>query len=205
MACYEFEGVRPVVHPDAYVHPQAVLIGDVIVGAGAFIGPHAALRGDYGRLVVEEGANVQDNCTMHGYSDVVTIVGAGSSVGHGAVLHGCHIGAGALIGMNSVVMDGARIGPQCLVAAMSFVTAGFVCEAGQLLRGIPAKVIRSLRSEELGWNALNSKEYQDLAQRYRARLVPCMPLAALEAHRPQLQGTTEVLPLHEMKQADGLS
>ena len=110
MSYYAFEGLIPVVHPTAFVHPSAVLIGDVIVGAGVYIGPLASLRGDYGRLIVQAGANIQDGCIMHGYCDTDTIVGENGHIGHGAILHGCGIGRDALVGMNSVIMDGAVIG-----------------------------------------------------------------------------------------------
>lgn len=198
MPCYAFEGIQPVVHPTAYVHPDATLIGDVIVGPGAYVAPRASLRGDYGRLIVEAGANVQDGCVMHGYAGVDTVVGVGSSIGHGAILHGCRIGRGSLVGMQAVVMDGAQVGPDSIVAAMSFVTAGFAGEARQLLKGIPAKCARPVRDEELRWHRLNAQEYRDLAQRCRAALVPCEPLPALPPDRPYLSGTTDVQPLHCM-------
>lgn len=204
MPVYEFEGIRPAVHPDAYVHPDATLIGDVIIHAGAYIAPQASLRGDYGRLIVEAGANVQDCCIMHGYAEVDTVVGSGSSVGHGAVLHGCRIGAGSLVGMHAVVMDGAQIGPESIIAAMSFVRAGFNGEARQLLKGIPAKFARAVSEEELRWNELNSLEYQELAQRYKRGLVPCEPLVQVTAARAYLQGITAVMPLHITKAAGAL-
>ncbi|MDU5690088.1 MAG: phenylacetic acid degradation protein PaaY [Citrobacter freundii] len=112
MSYYAFEGLIPVVHPEAYVHPSAVLIGDVIVGAGVYVGPHASLRGDYGRLILEAGSNLQDGCIMHGYCDTDTIVHENGHIGHGAILHGCVVGRDALIGMNSVIMDGAVIGKE---------------------------------------------------------------------------------------------
>ena len=120
---YSIDGITPVVDPSAYVHPSAVLIGDVIVGPRAYIGPCACLRGDFGRIVVEAGANVQDTCVMHGFPGKDTVVGAGANIGHGAVLHGCVIGRGALIGMNCVVNDNAEIGEDTVVAAMAFVRA----------------------------------------------------------------------------------
>ncbi len=129
MSIYAFEGVIPVVHPTAYIHPSAVLIGDVIIGAGVYIGPLASLRGDYGRLIVEAGANLQDGCVMHGYTDMDTIVQENGHIGHGAILHSCIIGRDSLVGMNSVIMDGAIIGEESIVAAMSFVKAGFQGQA----------------------------------------------------------------------------
>jgi len=194
MSFYAFEGVIPVVHPSAFVHPSAVIIGDVIIGAGVYIGPHASLRGDYGRLIVEAGANIQDGCIMHGYCDTDTIVHENGHIGHGAVLHGCVIGRNALVGMNSVIMDGARIGPDSIVAAMSFVKAGFVGEARQLLVGTPARCLREVTDEELRWKGLNTREYQDLTARCHRSLRETLPSSEMEPDRPRLRGTTEVKP-----------
>lgn len=176
MSYYAFEGLIPVVHPTAFVHPSAVLIGDVIVGAGVYIGPPASLRGDYGRLIVQAGANIQDGCIMHGYCDTDTIVGENGHIGHGAILHGCVIGRDALVGMNSVIMDGAVIGEESIVAAMSFVKAGFRGEKRQLLMGTPARAVRSVSDDELHWKRLNTKEYQDLVGRCHAALHETQPL-----------------------------
>lgn len=198
MSFYAFEGLIPVVHPEAYVHPSAVLIGDVIVGAGVYVGPLASLRGDYGRLILEAGSNLQDGCIMHGYCDTDTVVRENGHIGHGAILHGCVIGRDALVGMNSVIMDGAVIGDESIVAAMSFVKAGFTGAARQLLVGTPAHVIRDVSEQELHWNRLNTQEYQDLAVRCRASLRETSPLTAVEANRPRLKGTTEVKPKSSM-------
>lgn len=194
MSVYAFEGLIPVVHPEAYVHPSAVLIGDVIVGAGVYVGPLASLRGDYGRLILEAGSNLQDGCIMHGYCDMDTVVRENGHIGHGAILHGCVIGRDALVGMNSVIMDGAIIGDESIVAAMSFVKAGFVGAARQMLIGTPARVVRDVTEQELHWKRLNTKEYQDLAVRCRASLWETIPLTEVEANRPRLKGTTEVKP-----------
>lgn len=194
MSYYAFEGLIPVVHPEAYIHPSAVLIGDVIVGAGVYVGPHASLRGDYGRLILEPGSNLQDGCIMHGYCDTDTVVGKNGHIGHGAILHGCVIGRDALVGMNSVIMDGAVIGEESIVAAMSFVKAGFIGAARQLLVGSPARFIRDVTEEELHWKQLNTREYQDLAIRCRSSLYETQPLRQSEKNRPRLKGTTEVKP-----------
>ncbi len=194
MPCYEFEGLVPVVDPTAYVHPTAVLIGDVIVGPGVYIGPVASLRGDYGRLILEEGANLQDGCVMHGYCDMDTVVERDGHIGHGAILHGCVIRRNALVGMNSVVMDGAVIGEESIVAAMSFVKAGFQGEARQLLIGSPAKPIRQVSDQDMHWKGLNTKEYQDLAIRSGKTMKEVMPLVEMELNRPRLMGTTDVKP-----------
>lgn len=198
MSFYVFEGLIPVVHPEAYVHPSAVLIGDVIVGAGVYVGPLASLRGDYGRLILEAGSNLQDGCIMHGYCDMDTVVRESGHIGHGAILHGCVIGRDALVGMNSVIMDGAVIGDESIVAAMSFVKAGFTGAARQLLVGTPARVVRDVSEQELHWKRLNTQEYQDLAVRCRASLRETAPLTTVEANRPRLKGTTEVKPKSAM-------
>lgn len=197
MSYYVFEGLVPVVHRKAFVHPSAVLIGDVIVGAGVYIGPLASLRGDYGRLILETGANLQDGCIMHGYSDTDTIVQENGHIGHGAILHGCVVGRGALVGMNSVIMDGAVIGEESIVAAMSFVRAGFVGEPRQLLIGTPARVVREVTEKERHWKRLNTQEYQALAVRCRASLRETQPLSEVEENRPRLNGVTAVQPKPE--------
>lgn len=199
MTCYEFEGLVPVVDPSAYIHPQASLIGDVIIGPGVYVGPFASLRGDYGRLIVKSGANIQDHCMMHGYCDMDTIVHENGHIGHGAILHGCIVSKNALIGMNSVIMDGAIIGEESIVAAQAFVKAGFQGERRQLLAGIPAKVLREVGEREMHWKNLNTKEYQDLAQRCHKTMTPTEPLRTIEPDRPRLKGTTDVSPLHENK------
>jgi len=194
MPCYEFEGLVPVVDPTAYVHPTAVLIGDVIVGPGVYVGPLASLRGDYGRLILEKGANLQDCCVMHGYCDVDTVVEEDGHIGHGAILHGCVIKQNALVGMNAVVMDGAVIGENSIVAAHSFVRVGFECEPRQLLVGSPAKAIREVTDEDLHWKGLNTHEYQMLAKRSALTMNEVTPLTEMEPDRPQLQGSTDVQP-----------
>ena len=194
MPCYEFEGLVPVVDPTAYVHPTAVLIGDVIVGPGVYVGPLASMRGDYGRLILEEGSNLQDGCIMHGYCDMDTVVERDGHIGHGAILHGCVIKRNALVGMNAVVMDGAVIGEESIVAAMSFVKAGFQGEPRQLLAGSPAKVRREVTDEDLYWKGLNTQEYQALAQRSAASMNKVQPLMHVEPNRPRLSGVTDVQP-----------
>ncbi|WP_271412030.1 phenylacetic acid degradation protein PaaY [Pseudomonas sp. Q1-7] len=186
MTCYSLDGLTPVVHPTAYVHPTAVLIGDVIIGPGCYVGPLASLRGDFGRIVLEEGANIQDTCVMHGFPDSDTVVERNGHIGHGAVLHGCRIGEDALVGMNAVVMDNARIGARSFVSATAFVKAGFSCEEQSLVMGAPAQVKRRLSDEEVAWKQAGTREYQQLAQRCLANLQPCAPLAEVEADRPRI-------------------
>jgi len=145
MPCYAFEGVRPVVDSSAFVHPTAVLIGDVIVRAGCLIGPGAVLRGDIGRIEIREGANVQDGCVVHTFPGKSCVVEEHGHVGHNAVLHGCRVGRNAMIGISAVVMDDVIIGEEAFVAAMAFVKAGMEVAPRTLVAGIPAKLIRELR------------------------------------------------------------
>jgi phenylacetic acid degradation protein len=159
---YEINGVTPVVHPSAYVHPSAVLIGDVIVGPRCYIGPLAALRGDFGRLVLEEGANLQDTCVMHGFPGDDTVVEVDGHIGHGAVLHGCRVRRNAMVGMNAVVMDQAVVGEDSIVAAMSFVKAGMVIPPRSMVMGMPARVVRELLDKEIAWKSFGTKQYHDL-------------------------------------------
>jgi phenylacetic acid degradation protein len=197
---YEINGITPVVHPTAYVHPSAVLIGDVIVGPRCYIGPLAALRGDFGRLILEEGANLQDTCVMHGFPGADTVVEADGHIGHGAVLHGCRIGRNALVGMNSVVMDNAVIGAESIVAAMSFVRAGMEVPPRSMVMGSPAKVTRAVRDDEIAWKTSGTAQYQELAVRAMNTMREVDALAETEADRQRMAWDT-ALPLHLHKNA----
>jgi phenylacetic acid degradation protein len=159
---YEIDGLRPVVHPTAYVHPTAVLIGDVIVGPRCYVGPLASLRGDFGRLILEEGANVQDTCVMHGFPEDDTVVEADGHIGHGAVLHGCRVGRNAMVGMNAVVMDKAVVGSESIVGAAAFVKAGMIIPPRSLVLGAPAKIVRAVSDEEIAWKSYGTRQYHDL-------------------------------------------
>ncbi len=186
MPIYSLEGITPVVHPDAFVHETAVLIGDVLIGAGCYIGPHASLRGDFGRIVVEEGANVQDTCVMHSFPGKDCIVESNGHIGHGAVLHGCRIGINAMVGMNAVVMDDATIGESSIVGAAAFVAASFECPPRSLVVGVPAKIKRQLSDQEVEWKTRGTIEYQQLAIRCLASLVETEALTEPEANRRRI-------------------
>lgn len=186
MPCYAIDGLSPVVHPSAYVHPTAVLIGDVIVGPGCYVGPVAALRGDFGRIRLMEGVNVQDTCVIHGFPDSDTVVEANGHIGHGAVLHGCVVRHDALVGMNAVVMDEAEVGPYTIVAACAFVRAGLKLPEKSLVAGLPAKVVRPLTEDEIRWKRAGTETYQDLALRCKASMVEVVPLAEEEPDRRRL-------------------
>lgn len=186
MPCYRLDGLTPVVHPSAYVHPSAVLIGDVIIGPDCYVGPLASLRGDFGRIILEQGANLQDTCVMHGFPGGDTVVERNGHIGHGAVLHGCRVGEDALVGMNAVVMDGAHIASRCIVAATAFVKAGFQCPEQSLVVGAPAEIKRSLSDQELAWKQRGTAEYHTLARRCMTALVECPPLTHVEDQRPRM-------------------
>jgi phenylacetic acid degradation protein len=195
---YSIDGLVPVVHPGAFVHESAVLVGDVIVGARAYIGPCACLRGDFGRIVVEEGANIQDTCMLHGFPGKDTVVGMEATIGHGAVLHGCVIGRGALVGMNCVVNDNAEVGEQAMVAALAFVKAEARIPARALAAGIPARVRRELTAEELQWKTDNMQLYRELAERSRRTMRRVEALTAVEPGRKRID-IPGAIPLSELK------
>jgi len=190
-----------VVDPTAYVHPSAVLIGDVIVGAGCYVGPVCSLRGDFGRLVLQAGANVQDTCVMHGFPGTDTVIEHDGHIGHGAVLHGCRIGRNALVGMNAVIMDNATIGESAIVAASSFVKAGMEVPPRVLVAGVPAKVMRALSAQEIQWKSEGTQTYKDLAVRSLNTMREVPALAEVEPGRKRLEISAEVKPLIERKQA----
>jgi phenylacetic acid degradation protein len=200
MPSYSIEGVIPVVHPSAYVHPSAVLIGDVHIGPHCYVGPNASLRGDFGRIVLHAGANVQDNCVMHGFPQQDTLVEENGHIGHGAVLHSCTIRRDALVGMNAVIMDEAEVGPQAIVAACALVPAGMRIPAQTLVAGIPAKTIRQLSAQEIEWKRTGTETYQDLTRRCLATMQEVQPLPQAEHNRPSVQAP-QVQPLIAAKRS----
>jgi phenylacetic acid degradation protein len=190
---YEIDGVRPVVHPSAYVHPSAVLIGDVIVGPRCYIGPLASLRGDFGRLILEEGANLQDTCVMHGFAGEETVVEVDGHIGHGAVLHGCRVKRNAMVGMNAVVMDKAVVGEESIVAAMSFVKAGMVIPPRSMVMGTPAKIMRALTDEDVQWKSFGTRQYHELNVRSLQTMREVEALTEVEPDRRGIVFTTETM------------
>jgi phenylacetic acid degradation protein len=195
---YAVDGLVPVVDPTSFVHPTASLIGDVIVGPGCYIGPGASLRGDFGRLVMRAGCNLQDNCIVHGFPDSDTVLEEDAHIGHGAILHGCIVRTNALIGMNAVVNDGAEVGEGAIVAALAFVKAEFVVPSRTLVAGIPARIVRELTEHEQAWKRQATREYQELARRCLASLTEVEALPAPEPDRRRLNLGT-VAPLHKSK------
>ena len=192
MPCYAIEDLVPVVHPTSFVHPTAVLIGDVIIGRNCYIGANSALRGDFGRIIVGDGCNVQDTCVLHSFPKRDCIVESDGHIGHGAVLHGCRIGRNSLVGMNAVVMDNAVIGEESLVAATAFVKSTFECPPRSLVIGSPAVVIRTLSDKEVAWKSAATREYQALARRSSASLREVSPLREIQSNRPRFDASTLV-------------
>ena len=198
MPSYQLEGVIPVVDPSSFVHPTASLIGDVVIGPKCYVGPGASLRGDFGRIIIEAGCNVQDNCILHSFPGEVALLEEEAHVGHGAVLHGCTVRRGALIGISAVLMDGVIVEEEAMVGAMSFVRAAFVVPRRTLVFGSPARVVRPLQEEEVRWKAKGTLQYQELAQRCLASLRECPPLPAPEPNRPRI-APIDAVPLHTIE------
>ena len=183
---YAIDGITPVVDPTAYVHPTAVLIGDVIVGPGAYVGPLASLRGDFGRIIMQRGSNVQDTCVIHGVAEQDTTIEEDGHIGHGAVLHGCHIGRNVLIGMNAVVMDGTVVGESSIVGAMAFVKTGMEIPPRSLVTGAPARIQRALSEKEIAGKHFGTRQYQRLTQRCLSSMQAVSPLTSPEPDRARL-------------------
>ena len=176
---YSIDGIAPVVDPSAFVHPTAVLIGDVVVGESCYVGPNASLRGDMGRIVLKPRSNIQDGCVAHTFAGGDTILEEAANVGHGAILHGCHLGKGVLIGMNAVIMDDAYIDDYAFVAALAFVKANFAVPSRSIVAGIPAKVVSEVSDEELRWKELGDEDYQGIIRRCHLSLKSVQPLTSI--------------------------
>jgi phenylacetic acid degradation protein len=199
---FAVNGVTPVVDPTAFVHPSAVLIGDVIVGARCYVGPAASLRGDFGRIEVRAGANIQDCCVMHGFPRTDTVVEEEGHIGHGAILHGCIVRRNALVGMNAVINDNAQIGESAIVAAMAFVKAGMIVPPRTLVAGVPAKIVRALTEQELAWKVEGTQSYQELTRRSLATMIETDALSSVEPERKRIE-LPDLLPLSTLKAGGG--
>ncbi len=182
---YSFKGFIPVVHPSAFVHPQAAVTGNVIIGKDVYIGPGAAIRGDWGGIVIEDGCNVQENCTIHMFPGITVTLQEGAHIGHGAIIHGANIGRNTLVGMNSVLMDEVEIGNECIIGAMTFINAGTKVPARSLVVGNPGKIIKQVSDEMMDWKTKGTKLYQALPGDCRDSLRACEPLTEMPETRPQ--------------------
>jgi phenylacetic acid degradation protein len=173
---YEFNGYKPVVHPTAFVHPQAVVTGHVVIGKHVYIGPGCALRGDWGKIVIHDHCNVQENCTVHMFPGVTVTLHERAHIGHGAVIHGAEIGKNVLVGMNAVIMDRVKIGDESIVGALAFVKADSVFEPRSLIVGNPAQKVREISEEMVAWKSAGTQIYMELPDECRRSLRPCEPL-----------------------------
>lgn len=178
---YEYNGHRPVVHPSAFVHPQAAVTGDVFIGRNVYIGPGAAIRGDWGRIIIEDGCNVQESCTIHLFPGAIVRLCEGAHIGHGAIVHGATIGRNCLIGMNAVIMDDAEIGDECIVGALSLVKTGDIIPPRSVVMGNPGKIIKPVSDEMLNWKSEGTAIYQALPGGMQSGWRPCEPLRPDEA------------------------
>lgn len=185
LTVYSFEGVTPVVDPTAYVHPSAVLIGDVIIGPRCYIGGNAVLRGDFGRIEMHEESNLQDNCTVHSLPDFDCVIARRAHIGHGAVIHAAYIGEDSLVGMNAVVLDRAHVGAQAIVGAMSLVKMGGEVPPRTLWTGVPGQVVRELTPAAIAAKSRGTDDYVELAERCRAGMDAVYPLSEVEPDRPR--------------------
>ncbi len=171
-------------HPSAFVHPQAAVTGNVIIGKDVYIGPGAAIRGDWGGIVIEDGCNVQENCTIHMFPGITVTLSAGAHIGHGAIIHGANIGRNSLVGMNAVIMDEVVIGDECIVGAMTFINANTRIPARSLVVGNPGKIIKDVSDEMMAWKTKGTALYQQLPKDCRETLIACEPLNELPKDRP---------------------
>jgi len=181
---YSFKGYIPVVHPSSFVHPLAAVTGNVIIGKDCYIGPGAAIRGDWGEIILEDGVNVQENCTVHMFPGKSIVLKESAHVGHGAVIHGANLGRNCLVGMNTVIMDDAEIGDECIVGAMSFIKANSVFQKRSLIVGNPAKVIKEVSDEMIQWKTKGTRLYQQLPQDCFDTLKEVEPLTEIPKDRP---------------------
>lgn len=159
---YEFNGFKPAVHPSAFVHPQAAVTGNVIIGRDVYVGPGAAIRGDWGKIIIEDGCNVQENCTIHMFPGVTVLLKAGAHIGHGAIIHGATIGKNVLVGMNAVVMDKVVVGDNCIIGALAFVPADMIIPKRKVVVGNPAKIVKDVNNAMIKWKTMGTKLYQQL-------------------------------------------
>ncbi len=181
---YEYKGIKPVVAESSFVHPQAAVTGNVIIGKNCYIGPGAALRGDWGQIIIEDGCNVQENCTIHMFPGVTVLLKEGSHIGHGAIIHGATIGKNCLVGMNAVIMDNVQLGNECIVGALTFIKEGEIFPARTVVVGNPGKIIKQVSNEMINWKTQGTKLYQALPLECFNSLKPCEPLRTVPADRP---------------------
>lgn len=182
---YQFNAFIPVIHQSAFIHPQSAVTGNVIIGKDVYVGPGAAIRADWGKIIIEDGCNVQENCTIHMFPGTTVLLKAGAHIGHGAVIHGATIGANCLLGMNAVIMDNVILGDECIVGALSFIKADEVFENRSLIVGNPAKKIKAVTDEMMNWKTAGTKLYQQLPKDMFENWEACEPLRSIPIDQQQ--------------------
>ncbi|MEZ4938111.1 MAG: transferase hexapeptide repeat family protein [Crocinitomicaceae bacterium] len=182
---YEFNGFKPVIKESTFIHPQANVTGNVIIGEHCYIGPHCTIRGDFGQIIIEDGCNVQESCTVHMFPGTTVYLRKNAHIGHGAIIHGGEIGENCLVGMNAVIMDNTKIGKESIIGALCFVPAKMVIPERSLVVGNPAKIIKEVSDEMIKWKTEGTKIYQNLAKECHDTLRPCDPLREIEPNRPE--------------------
>ena len=185
---FEFNGYKPVVHESAFIHPNATVTGNVIIGRDVYIGPSAAIRGDWGKIVLKDGCNVQENCTLHMFPGVSITLHEGAHVGHGAIVHGANVGPNSLIGMNAVLMDNVKIGADCIIGALAFVGDGMIVPDRKIVVGNPAKIVKDVTDEMIAWKSEGTALYQSLPKDLYDTLKPCDPLREVPPDRTPQSG-----------------
>ena len=180
---YEFNSYRPVIHESAFIHPQAAVTGNVIIGKDVYIGPGAAIRGDWGKIVIEDGCNVQENCTIHMFPGVTVTLHESTHIGHGAIVHGATIGRNSLVGMNAVIMDNVKVGEECIIGALCFVPEGMEIPDRKIVVGNPAKIVKDVSPEMVKWKTEGTSWYQKLPGELHKTLKECEPLRELPEDR----------------------
>ncbi len=181
---YEFKGFKPVIHPSAFIHKTASIIGNVHIGKNVYVGPGAAIRGDWGEIIIEDGCNVQENCVIHMFPGVSIRLEAAAHIGHGAIVHGANIGRNCLVGMNAVLMDNVQLGEESIVGALSFIKAETVIPPRSLVVGNPGKIIKQVSEEMIAWKTKGTELYQKLPGECYNTLKECKPLRKPEKNRP---------------------
>ena len=181
---YEFDGFRPVVHSSSFVHPQAVVTGNVIIGKDVYIGPGAMLRGDWGAIIIDDGCNVQENCIIHMFPGVTVLLKEAAHIGHGAVIHGATIGKNCLVGMNAVIMDEVDLGDECIVGALTFIKQGEKIPARSVVVGNPSRIVKEVSDEMLQWKTEGTHLYQQLPHEMFLHAKLCEPLTEIPIDRP---------------------
>jgi phenylacetic acid degradation protein len=196
---YKFNGHIPVVHESSFIHPQAAVTGNVIIGKNVYVGPGAAIRGDWGRIIIEDGCNVQENCTIHMFPGVTVVLKESAHIGHGAIIHGATIGKNCLIGMNAVIMDNVILGDECIVGSLSFIKADEQFDKRSLIVGNPGKKIKEVSDEMIAWKTEGTKLYQQLPKDMNERWEACEPLRSLPSNI-ETQLSTNYKTWNERKQ-----